>query len=233
MLILPSAIIPEPFIWSILETLAEAAQLMYRGTLRSDGRPFNDILHRDLKPANIFLADNPGTGWPGMCAIAKLGDFGCAIEHQARDTTNPLGMINMGTFEYMAPEQFGECQNQLRTPLDSRANVYAIGKTILALMLLTDPPAHNNIDPLPIDVQRDVHQKYSEQLWDLIQHCVRVPLGLRPTVGELLEDVRRHIQRHDMRNDHAGGRIVLLMDPYVLFAKPAPRQGGRGGAMPG
>ncbi|KAK4555832.1 hypothetical protein LTR86_007052 [Recurvomyces mirabilis] len=220
-----SAIIPEPFIWSLLETLAEAAHLMYKGTLSSDGPPFNDILHRDIKPANVFLADNLGSGWPGMRAIAKLGDFGGAIERQARDTINPRGMVDFGTPYYMAPEQFGECQNLLPTPLTSRVNVYGIGKTILALMVLTDPPLHNHFGRLPILITI-FERSYSQRLWDLIEQCVHGPIGMRPTVEELLEDVRRHIQQNNLRT--AGDRNVLLRaDAYALLAKPAPRRGDR------
>ncbi|KAK3674207.1 hypothetical protein LTR78_006054 [Recurvomyces mirabilis] len=220
-----SAIIPEPFIWSLLETLAEAAHLMYKGTLTSNGPPFNEILHRDIKPANVFLADNLGSGWPGMRAVAKLGDFGCAIERQARDTINPRGMVDTGTPYYMAPKQFGECQNLLPTPLPSRVNVYGIGKTILSLMVLTDPPLHNYFGRLPILIT-NFERSYSQRLWDLIEQCVYGPLGIRLTVEELLEDVRRHIQQNDLRT--AGDCNVLVRaDAYALLAKPAPRRGDR------
>lgn len=49
-------IVPEPFLWSLLETLATAGVLMERGELESKGIvPWFQIIHRDLKPGNCEL----------------------------------------------------------------------------------------------------------------------------------------------------------------------------------
>src|SRR6202043_965964 len=71
------------------------------------------IVHRDVKPANVMLLPDGNV---------KIMDFGIALVSQ--DTQNrltPRGAI-LGTFRYMAPEQFRGSSQQ-----DARSDIFAYG----------------------------------------------------------------------------------------------------------
>lgn len=81
------------------------------------------LIHRDVKPDNVLVAAD---GTP------KLGDFGVARADAASGLTKggltKTGEV-LGTLEYMAPEQ---CEG-LRE-IDARADLYALGATLHALL---------------------------------------------------------------------------------------------------
>lgn len=89
------------------------------------------VLHRDVKPANILLTTGPQEH-------AFLADFGIA---KALDHTGSLtrtGVVH-ASFQYAAPEQFDP-----NTPVDPRADVYALGCTLYHL--LTGQPPYAGSD---------------------------------------------------------------------------------------
>src|SRR5579871_1877652 len=70
------------------------------------------VIHRDVKPANVMLLAD---------GAIKIMDFGIALVSQ--DTQNrltPRGAV-VGTFRYMAPEQFRGLQQ------DARSDIFAYG----------------------------------------------------------------------------------------------------------
>ncbi len=82
------------------------------------------VIHRDLKPANILV-----TEIDGRC-IPQVLDFGIAKPVAgafAGDAPQTLG-LPMGTPAYMAPEQTGV------GPVDTRADVYALGAVLYELV---------------------------------------------------------------------------------------------------
>jgi serine/threonine-protein kinase len=93
------------------------------------------ILHRDLKPANIFIMQRKRKSATGVGdGFVKVGDFGLAkivsdTVSEIDSASGPASRGIIGTPEFMAPEQM-----QPGTPLDARADIYAIG-TIAYLML--------------------------------------------------------------------------------------------------
>jgi len=93
-----------------------------------DGAPLK-ITHRDVKPSNIFISKS---------GDVKLGDFGIAsaMDRISKKTTTGIGK---GTPAFMAPEQaLGKSE------LDGRADVFALGCTLHA-MLTTSTPIPTNV----------------------------------------------------------------------------------------
>jgi serine/threonine protein kinase len=87
------------------------------------------LVHRDLKPENIYLARLPS----GDIQV-KLLDFGVVkIPDEGAQTQLTRTGTVVGTPEYMAPEQ------AMDSPVDSRADLYAVGCVIYA-MLCGRPP---------------------------------------------------------------------------------------------
>lgn len=82
------------------------------------------IVHRDLKPENIFLKRTHR----GL--VPKVGDFGMAkiLNKDAASFTLSGTYENIGTPEYMAPEQIGD-----PGLVDHRADLFAVGCLVYEL----------------------------------------------------------------------------------------------------
>ncbi|MEM9220392.1 MAG: serine/threonine-protein kinase [Cyanobacteria bacterium P01_F01_bin.150] len=105
------------------------------------------ILHRDLKPQNI-LRDNQGQIY--------LVDFG-AVQDTYRQTVTG-GSTVVGTFGYMAPEQY-RGQATLGTDL------YGLGTTLLFLLTGKDPIDLPQTDDLQIKIPADIHLSSKKKRW--------------------------------------------------------------------
>jgi serine/threonine protein kinase len=81
------------------------------------------IIHRDIKPANILRT---------KAGAVKILDFGLAKSVEADESLSLPGQA-LGTPHYMAPEQWGD------HAVDARADVYALGVTLYALVTGTVP----------------------------------------------------------------------------------------------
>jgi serine/threonine protein kinase len=123
-----------------------AASIMRQVVAGVEAAHDEGILHRDLKPANIFLMQQKRkvTGEDGF---VKVGDFGLAkiVNPDRADLASDSGPASrgiIGTPEYMAPEQM-----ESDGPIDTRADIYALG-TIAYHMLGGRPPFTGNITQL-------------------------------------------------------------------------------------
>ena len=81
------------------------------------------IVHRDLKPSNLMLTSR-GT--------VKILDLGLALlgtnSAGTMDELTTVGQL-MGTLDFMAPEQFGDCHT-----VDQLVDVYSLGATLYKLI---------------------------------------------------------------------------------------------------
>ena len=104
------------------------------------------IVHRDLKPGNIFLLQTRDGD-----EIVKVLDFGVAkpIQGEVLALTRP-GTV-MGTPKYMAPEQI------MGSPVDARADVYALGVIFFELLVGRVPfAASADVDVMAAHVREPV-----------------------------------------------------------------------------
>lgn len=167
----------------------------------------NAIIHRDIKPANLMLTRE---------GVVKVSDLGLA-KKLTDDSDVTMTGVGMGSPHFLAPEQADDAAH-----VDHRADIYALGVTLLYLLTGKRPfegasnfsvvLAHANKPlptgfelgtPLPEEIERFIkrmtaklpaarYQDYDELLADL----QRVKAGHRPTVnwGAILRDPK-NLQR--------------------------------------
>ena len=104
------------------------------------------IVHRDIKPANVLLLDAPeGMRIPGGAPLAKVADFGLAIEERDLDggsTRFTEERMIVGSPSYMSPEQFES------TSVDFRSDIYSCGATVYEMLTGKKPFAGLSIAKL-------------------------------------------------------------------------------------
>jgi serine/threonine-protein kinase len=89
------------------------------------------LLHRDVKPGNIMLTDET----PHRVMLTDFGIARSAADISALTSTGAV----VGTMAYAAPEQLRGL------PVDARADVYALGCTIFALLTGAPPGAGREV----------------------------------------------------------------------------------------
>ncbi len=136
------------------------------------------VVHRDIKPANVMLVQHGNRR-----DLVKLLDFGIAKAENASTHLTEAGMF-LGTLEYVAPEQI------LGTsPLDTRADVYAIGSLFYRMLtgaaLFPDVGRtgliHHHLEVMPMaPAARAVDAHIAPALSDLVLRCLAKAPGDRP-----------------------------------------------------
>lgn len=174
-----------------------------------------ESVHRDIKPSNIMITSD---------GRVKLVDFGLVKQAVDRDLT--LAGQFVGTFDYMAPEQFRGRNSQVSPASD----IYSLGVVYYELATLVKPfegdgPAAligaitANQPPDP----RALNYKVNAARSAVILKCIaKEPSGRFASAGELAAAVR------NLKCSQAGGFVDGLKSFfYGLFSSGAEEAGGR------
>ena len=165
------------------------------------------VLHRDVKPENVLIA--PGN-------VPKLLDFGVA---RILTTSQQHASTNIGTVEYMAPEQ-------MQGAAGTNADLWALGVTFFELLV--------GVRPFRGEMGEIYHQimtgKYDERpLFDAgidirIIRILRKMLRKDPetryqTAEELLSDLEAVARRTRLVDDDES-RLEILIRASVPLSRP-------------
>lgn len=135
----------------------------------------NKLLHLDIKPANVYVR-NDGT--------PLLIDFGAARQTLSGGDTKLPPTYTPG---YASPEQHGR-----REFLGPWSDVYSVGATLYACLAAAAPQQADQrlYEDLLVPARRGWEGKYSTQLLDVIDWCLRLDHLERPqSVFELQQAI--------------------------------------------
>ena len=226
---------PEDYVWRILSQLLSALYRCHYGQQppptgsgpdatepkTEDGKEPNMILHRDIKPENIFLGEDQ---------VVKLGDFGLSKLIGGMDFASTY----VGTPFYMSPEIYNGEKYTLE------ADVWAVGCLIYELCT-HEPPFPAKTQPELVEkvlkgstgaqFQADFRKTfrnpalpnvYSEELQNIILHCLQPNPRNRPKTFELLGKRPVWLQRKQQELEEWEER--LKQEQLESEAKLAKRQ---------
>lgn len=145
------------------------------------------VVHRDIKPSNLLL-DSEGRVW--------VTDFGLA-RHETADRVTRTGAL-VGTFRYMAPEQFSGSA-------DARSDVHALGLTLYELLTLSLPFTSDDHGDM-------VRQKTASELPS--------PRRVNPVIPRDLATIAR--KACALRPEHRYQTAAALAEDFELFLDNRP-----------
>jgi serine/threonine protein kinase len=163
------------------------------------------LVHRDLKPENLFI-ERTDDGRDR----AKILDFG-VVQTSGGNSTAQSGSL-IGTLKYMAPEQArGD------TPLDQRADLYALGAMLYECLAGEVPhPGRNaeailfhvmNEQPIPL---REMRAGLDPNLEAIVKRCLeRHPNDRFQSADELANALEQHVDGHTA---HVTSGMHLVVD---------------------
>ncbi len=135
------------------------------------------VIHRDIKPHNILLTRS---------GDVRVTDFGIAQVHTEDNPSMTRTGAVMGTWGYMAPEQKSNAKT-----VDARADVYAAGATLWALVRNETPP-----ELFMADAEPGMLEGLPSQLAELVRTATRYRKEERfPTARDMAEALRSAVFR--------------------------------------
>ncbi|HSR70409.1 MAG TPA: protein kinase [Acidobacteriota bacterium] len=206
------------------------------------------ILHRDLKPANLMISDN---------GVVKILDFGLAVRTEgtakaARETSPPAASVaesggfsssgRMGTFYYMAPEQF------VTLKASEQTDIFALGLILYqmitgshpfwfrnadqnqvarAIQYKAAPPLEDFRPDLPADFQQVVSKALDKQpsgryktAADLRDALKTVMKSLHYEVGVVPGEASAVLPAPEAKRDKRSGIFSLLAERFLGAGSP-------------
>lgn len=148
------------------------------------------LLHLDIKPANIYIT---------MEGKPVLLDFGAARQALTSDAPKLRPMYTAG---YAAPEQYRNLDQ-----LGPWSDIYAVGATMYTCITGIHPQPTNERekDDQMIPVRELARHGYSEDMYDIIDRCLKLDHLARPqTAFEL--------QKALMKDAPVGADVELMVD---------------------
>lgn len=148
------------------------------------------VIHRDIKPSNILY--NPRS------KEVKIIDFGIAcMLPNAKEITSTVTIDSssiiakkiLGTLGYMAPEQ------QRGDQIDTRADIFSLGKTLMYLLTAKTPPTENIMAITSDNVRRIIK--------DFIGRCLMPEASQRFDVEQVIEElnkIQKYVEKHGYEN---------------------------------
>ncbi|MCB9778628.1 MAG: protein kinase [Alphaproteobacteria bacterium] len=131
------------------------------------------VVHRDIKPQNVLLSDD---------GVVKLTDFGIARVDTADHHTRTAAV--MGTWTYMPPEQRSSARD-----VDGRADLYAVGAMLHALVTGADPP-----DLFAADMDPELLAPLPDPLQPVVRQATRYKRDERFATAAIMADALRGIR---------------------------------------
>lgn len=164
----------------------------------ADVHSFN-VIHRDIKPNNMMY-DEEG--------IIKIFDFG--LSRQVGEKARTIGF--KGTFEFSAPEQFGQSINN-EVHFTQAVDVYAFG--IMAIYLVDRSLPSVGFDNSRWNVfNASMKNKLSflpSSLQELLESCINVDPGKRPKMSLVRDSIAKNLLK-----DKHQAIAVLMGEPKFL-----------------
>ncbi|MFC7277620.1 serine/threonine-protein kinase [Paractinoplanes rhizophilus] len=178
------------------------------------------VVHRDIKPSNILVTPS---------GLVKVCDFGVALLDRAGGDAALTGAGNVvGTCQYMAPEQAAG------DPVDGRADLYAVGCVLYAMLAGAPPFAadhpievldlHLNEPPVPLRAHRD---DVPPELQRLVDELLAKRPADRPRTAWSVRDRLRAVSERtpEPADPQAVAAAATRLLPEVTAVLPAARAG--------
>jgi serine/threonine protein kinase len=178
------------------------------------------IIHRDLKPSNILLHKHAaGVGVKVLdLGLAKCLDPTSMTQTATKDVVT-VGDALLGTFEYMAPEQWRGAEE-----IVSASDIYSLGCTLFYILMGGRPPfvadslmafcnAHTNSPPPRMDASR---QPVPEALEALVRQMLSKDTAKRGSPTRLIKQFSKLLPRDPAKATAPSARTPLPRRPLVL-----------------
>jgi serine/threonine protein kinase len=188
------AVLSEKEVRRLLEDAADVLRYLHRRT--------PPVIHRDLKPGNVIRRPN------GTYAFV---DFGAVRERLKPEG----GSTVVGTFGYMAPEQF---QGRALPASD----VYAIGATALT-MLTGQEPEDLPHKGLAVDVRAAIGKSASSEMVDVLTKMLEPDPDKRASVVPIFDPLAGDPLRKPLEREKERSREPLRADKDERKRRKAER----------
>jgi len=153
---------PEPFLWHVFQSLAQAARFCHS----------NGVVHRDITLTNVFVQNAQANDiYPSI----KLADFGCAVTRDDLETLS-IGELFPGNPRYMPPEG---CE------ANPSCDIYQLGLVMLCMFMREAEPT----EALADFYSNQGCQTYSPELRNLIHWCLSKNAKDRPSADVLVRKI--------------------------------------------
>lgn len=143
------------------------------------------VVYRDMKPSNVMLRGDD---------TVKLIDFGISMELLP---SGPSDTRVIGTGGYGAPEQVDKDVHKM-VPVDTRADIYALGATLYSLVTNHVPRAYKDESgKQAIDFEMRPIREWNGQLSEGLEHILvratqKNPADRYQTVSEMRDDLEHY-----------------------------------------